>query len=62
MIEDSNEIRRHFERKLGRDLDAGLDNYQRGVARAVERMLEERLYFIMLVEADADLIHSPIGV
>ena len=50
LIEDSNEIRRHFERKLGRDLDAGLDNYQRGVARAVERMLEDRLYFIMLME------------
>lgn len=50
IVEDSTFIRWRFERKLGRDLDAGLSAAQRGQAWALERMLEDRLYFVMLHE------------
>ena len=50
VIQDSAFIRWHFERKLGCDLDAGLNVEQRGAAWALERMLEERVYFMVLSE------------
>jgi len=50
IIEDSSFIRFHFERKLGKDLDEGLTQAQRGQAWAVERMLEDRLNLIMVHE------------
>lgn len=50
LIEDSTFIRDHFEKKLHRDLNMGLSHEQRGVAWAVERMLEDRLTFILLHE------------
>lgn len=50
LIQDSTFIRAHFEQKLGKDLDAGLNAEQRAVAWSVERLLEDRLHFIMLHE------------
>jgi glutathione S-transferase len=50
IIEDSTFIRAHFEKKLGRDLDAGLDEAERGQAWALERLLEDRLNMIMIAE------------
>ncbi len=50
MIEDSAFIRRHFEQKLGRDLDAGLTPAERGAAWALERLLEDRLAMIVTSE------------
>lgn len=50
LIQDSTFIRFHFEKKLGKDLDAGLTAEQRATAWALERMLEDRLYFIVLHE------------
>lgn len=50
LVEDSTFIRAHFERKLGRDLDAGLTPEQRGAAWGLERMLEDRLNMIMAHE------------
>lgn len=50
IIEDSAFIREHFERKTGRDLDAGLTPTQRGIARALGGMLESRLAQIMVCE------------
>jgi glutathione S-transferase len=49
-IEDSTFIRSHFETKLGRSLDASLSSEERAVAWAVERLLEDRLSFIMAQE------------
>jgi len=46
LIEDSTFIRAHFERKLDRHLDARLTREQRASAWALERLLEDRLYFI----------------
>lgn len=50
IIQDSTFIRWHFERKLGEDLDAGLNLEQRAAAWAMERMLEDRLYHIIVSE------------
>jgi len=50
VVEDSTFIRAHFERKLGKSLDAELSVEQGAAAWAVERMLEDRLYFIMVQE------------
>lgn len=50
LIEDSAFIRRHFEAKLGKDLDAGLTAEQRGAAWALGGMLENRLAQIMVCE------------
>lgn len=45
---DSTFIRAHLERTRGVDLDAGLDALQRAQAWAIERMLEDHLYFAMV--------------
>jgi glutathione S-transferase len=45
---DSTLIRAHLERTYGVDLDAGLDTAQRAQAWAIERMLEDHLYFAMV--------------
>jgi glutathione S-transferase len=50
LIQDSTFIRFHFEKKLGKDLDAGLTLEQRGVAWSVERLLEDRLTLIAAME------------
>jgi glutathione S-transferase len=45
---DSTFIRAHLERKYGLDLDEGLDAHQRAQSWAIERMLEDHLYFAMV--------------
>ncbi|RUL71085.1 glutathione S-transferase family protein [Dyella choica] len=45
---DSTFIRAHLERKYGVDLDEGLDAHQRAQSWAIERMLEDHLYFAMV--------------
>jgi len=45
---DSTFIRTHIERKYGVDLDEGLNALQRAQSWAIERMLEDHLYFAMV--------------
>jgi len=62
ILEDSTFIRFYFERKLDDDLDEGLSPEQRGAAWALERMLEDRLAFIMMSErwlVDANFEKGP---
>ena len=47
-VADSTFIRHHIERKYGVDLDAGLSGEQRAAAWAVERMVEDHLYWALL--------------
>ncbi|POR47618.1 glutathione S-transferase family protein [Bosea psychrotolerans] len=49
-IPDSSFIRFHLESAHGIDFDAGLTPEQRGIAWAVEKMLEEQLYWIVVHE------------
>ena len=48
VVSDSTFIRAHIERTYGLDLDAGLDAPQRAQAWAIERLLEDHLYFAMV--------------
>ncbi|WP_027484634.1 glutathione S-transferase family protein [Rhodanobacter sp. OR87] len=48
VVGDSTFIRAHIERRYGVDLDAGLDAQQRAQAWAIERLLEDHLYFAMV--------------
>lgn len=48
VVSDSTFIRAHVERKYGVDLDEGLDARQRAVSWAIERLLEDHLYFAMV--------------
>jgi hypothetical protein len=48
VLSDSTFIRAHVERKYGVDLDEGLDARQRAESWAIERMLEDHLYFAMV--------------
>jgi glutathione S-transferase len=48
VISDSTFIRAHIERKYAVDLDAKLDAHQRAQAWAIERLLEDHLYFAMV--------------
>ena len=47
-IPDSTFIRFHIETKYGFDFDAGLDAEQRGIAWAVEKMVEDQLYWALV--------------
>jgi glutathione S-transferase len=47
-IADSTFIRAHLEKAHGVDLDAGLSHEQKAQAWAVERMLEDHLYWLLL--------------
>lgn len=47
-IADSTFIRRHIEARYGFDFDKGLSRVERAQAWAVERMLEDHLYFAMV--------------
>lgn len=53
-IADSTFIRLHLERRHGIDLDEGLTPEQRGAAWAVEKMLEDHLYWIVVQERWTD--------
>jgi len=48
VVSDSTFIRAHIERKYGVDLDEGLDAHQRAESWAIERLLEDHLYFAMV--------------
>src|SRR5258707_8230764 len=48
LIGDTAFIRRHIERTHGADFDRGLGPLQKAVAWAVERMLEDHLYWALL--------------
>jgi glutathione S-transferase len=48
VVSDSTFIRAHVERKYSVDLDDGLDARQRAESWAIERMLEDHLYFAMV--------------
>lgn len=48
VVSDSTFIRAHIERKYAVDMDAGLDPQQRAQAWAIERLLEDHLYFAMV--------------
>ena len=48
VVSDSTFIRAHIERKYGVDLDEGLDARQRAESWAIERLLEDHLYFAMV--------------
>ncbi|OOG38260.1 glutathione S-transferase family protein [Rhodanobacter sp. C05] len=48
IVSDSTFIRAHIERKYGVDLDEGLDARQRAESWAIERLLEDHLYFAMV--------------
>ena len=50
IIADSTFIRLHLERKYGVDFDRGLTPAQKGTAWAVEKMLEDQLYWIIVNE------------
>ncbi len=47
---DSSFIRFHLEARHGLDFDAGLDAERRGVLWALEKMLEDQIYWIMVAE------------
>ena len=49
-IADSTFIRLHIEDKYGFDFDGGLDERQRGTAWAVDKMLEDNLYWVLVNE------------
>jgi glutathione S-transferase len=48
VIADSTFIRLHLERKYRVDFDRGLTSAQKGTAWAVEKMLEDHLYWIIV--------------
>lgn len=50
LIEDSNFIRWHFEKKLGKALDDGLSAEQKALSWAMERMAEGHLYMASMSE------------
>ena len=60
-IADSSFIRFHLETRHGVDFDAGLTPEQRGVAWAVEKMLEEQLYWIVVWERWVDAANFARG-
>jgi glutathione S-transferase len=54
VVADSTFIREHIEKKYGIDLDCGLTRDMRGRAWAIERMLEDHLYWAILYLRWAD--------
>lgn len=48
LVADSTFIRFHLESKYGIEFDAGLDEAQRGIALAFEKMCEDNLYWAMV--------------
>lgn len=50
LIPDTSFIRMHLERTYGIDFDKGLSAEQRGIAWAVEKMVEDHLYWLVVQE------------
>ena len=48
IIADSSFIRWHIEKKYGYDFDKALSSYERGIAWALEKMLEDNAYWILV--------------
>ena len=61
VIPDTSFIRLHLERKHGIDFDHGLSAEQRGLAWAVEKMLEDHLYWHIVQERWADAANFDRG-
>lgn len=62
-IADSSFIRFHLEKRHGIDFDAGLDAERRGALWAIEKMLEEQIYWIIVDERwmdDANFARGPV--
>jgi glutathione S-transferase len=62
IVPDSTFIRIHLEKKYGVDFDRGLSAQQRGTAWAVEKMLEDQLYWVIISERwlnDANFAKGP---
>lgn len=62
LIPDSTFIRIHLENKYGIDFDRSLSAQQRGIAWAVEKMLEDQVYWIVINERwlnDANFAKGP---
>lgn len=58
---DTTFIRRHIEEKHGFDFDAGLCTAERAEAWAIERMLEDHLYFALIQHRWMDDLNFEIG-
>lgn len=50
VISDSTFIRLHIEKKYSIDFDAGLNEAERGIAWAIEKMLENEVYWALMQE------------
>lgn len=50
VVADSTFIRFHIEKKYGFDFNAGLDSRDNGVAWALEKMCEDHLYWVLIME------------
>jgi glutathione S-transferase len=64
IVADSTLIRVHLEQKRGIDFDRGLSARERGIAWAVEKMLEDNLYWLMIYwrwVVDANFERGPKG-
>jgi glutathione S-transferase len=64
IVADSTLIRIHLEQKRGIDFDRGLSARERGIAWAVEKMLEDNLYWLMIYwrwVVDANFERGPKG-
>lgn len=64
VVADSTLIRIHLEQKRGIDFDRGLSARERGIAWAVEKMLEDNLYWLLVYwrwMVDANFERGPKG-
>lgn len=61
LIPDSTFIRLHIEQKYGVDFDQGLSAQQRGTAWAVEKLLEDHLYWALVDERWLDDVNFARG-
>lgn len=59
-VADTALIKRHLENKYGVDFDAGLTAEERAISHAMARMIEERLYWVMLYSRWIDDNNWPI--
>ncbi len=60
-ITDSTLIRFHIEEKYGFDFEAGLSDEQKGIAWAVEKMLEDHVYWVLLNDRWCNIENFNIG-
>ena len=58
VVADSTLIRFHLETTRGIDFERGLDDRQKGAAWALEKMLEDQVYWLMIMERWHDPINA----